>query len=98
MGEVKGYENRKSNVASLGRRLKLHLLVYIIDSDQDHSLLDPQLSMLKLNVCLFIIVKIMTSDKMVMIVSTQLNLFLGEINDIISLWTYTICTQPIAHQ
>ena len=32
MGEEEGYGNRKSDVASLGRKLKLHLLVYIIDS------------------------------------------------------------------
>ena len=31
MGEEEWYENRKSDVASLGRKLKLHLLVYIID-------------------------------------------------------------------
>ena len=31
MGEGEGCENRKSDVASLGRKLKLHLLVYIID-------------------------------------------------------------------
>jgi hypothetical protein len=31
MGEEEGYGNRKSDVASLGRKLKLHLLVYIID-------------------------------------------------------------------
>jgi hypothetical protein len=32
MGEEKGCGNRKSDVASLGRKLKFHLLVYIIDS------------------------------------------------------------------
>ena len=31
MGGEEGCENRKSDVASLGRKLKLHLLVYIID-------------------------------------------------------------------
>ena len=29
MGEEEGYGNRKSDVASLGRKLKLHILVYI---------------------------------------------------------------------
>ena len=32
MGEEEGYRNKKSDVASLGRKLKLHLLVYIIDA------------------------------------------------------------------
>ena len=32
MGEGEGCGNRKSDVAYLGRKLKLHLLVYIIDS------------------------------------------------------------------
>jgi hypothetical protein len=32
MGEEEGCGNKKSDVASLGRKLKLHLLVYIIDS------------------------------------------------------------------
>jgi hypothetical protein len=31
MGEGEGCGNRKSDVASLRRKLKLHLLVYIID-------------------------------------------------------------------
>ena len=31
MDEEEWCENRKSDVASLGRKLKLHLLVYIID-------------------------------------------------------------------
>ena len=31
MDEEEGCGNRKSDVASLGRKLKLHLLVYIID-------------------------------------------------------------------
>ena len=31
MGEGDGCENRKSDVAFLGRKLKLHLLVYIIN-------------------------------------------------------------------
>ena len=31
MGEEEGCEKRKSDVASLERKLKLHLLVYIID-------------------------------------------------------------------
>ena len=31
MGGEEGCENMKSDVASLGRKLKLHLLVYIID-------------------------------------------------------------------
>ena len=32
MGEEEACGNKKSNVASLGRKLKLHLLVYIIDN------------------------------------------------------------------
>jgi hypothetical protein len=32
MSEEKGCENERSDVAFLGRKLKLHLLVYIIDS------------------------------------------------------------------
>ena len=32
MGEGERCENKKSDMASLGRKLKLHLLVYIIDS------------------------------------------------------------------
>ena len=32
MGEGEGCGNRKSDMASLGRKLKLHVLVYIIDS------------------------------------------------------------------
>jgi hypothetical protein len=31
MGEEEGCGNRKCDVASLGRNLKLHLLVYIVD-------------------------------------------------------------------
>ena len=34
MGEEEVYENRKSDVASLGRKLKLHLLIYIIDENR----------------------------------------------------------------
>ena len=35
MGEEEGCKNKKSNVISLGRKLKFHLLVYITDIDID---------------------------------------------------------------
>jgi hypothetical protein len=31
MGEEEGCRNRKSDMTSLGRKLELHILVYIID-------------------------------------------------------------------
>jgi hypothetical protein len=39
MSEGEGCGNRKSDVVSLGRKLKLHLLVYIIDNRYVRSLL-----------------------------------------------------------
>jgi hypothetical protein len=38
MSEGDGCGNRKSDVASLGRKLKLHLLVYIIDRTSHSTL------------------------------------------------------------
>jgi hypothetical protein len=37
MGEKEGYRNKKSDVTSLGIKLKLHLLVYIIDTPPPYN-------------------------------------------------------------